>query len=487
SLPDAPTNNTYSQALQVISGTYPFTWSVISGALPTGLTLSPSGVISGTATNPGTYNFTIEVVDANFIAEMVDLSIIVHPAPDIITSVLPPATLNIEYSQPIIATGGATPYVWSISVGSLPTGIHISDSGLLTGTPVQTGTFVFTIQITDLNSSKTSREFTLEVNPINIETTLLPDVFVGEAYSQILQILGGTSPFGWSISAGSLPTGLTINSSTGEISGSPTVVNIYNFTVQVADANNDVAFKDLSITVHGNTPAGPNINVSSNGVSLTFSEVTQEGQTTVTTSSGGAPPPTGFKLGTPPIYYSIDTTAIFTGDVEVCISWTQGQFNNENNLKLWHYDGAVWTDITTSLDTTNNIICGLTTSFSDFAIFEKKQVAVQIDIKPNTYPNSINLGSNGNVPVAIFSTSEFDATTINPLTVELASAPVELRGNGTPQYSFQDVNSDSLLDLVVHVSTEALQLTETDEIANLIGYTLDNTEVVGSDTVRVVP
>ncbi len=327
-----------------------------------------------------------------------------------------------------------------------------------------------------------------EVVPVIISTQNLPDATVGELYSQILQAFGGIAPLTWSISSGLLPSGLALNLSTGEIFGTSTTLETANFTIQVTDADNQIAAKNLSITVHGNTPVGSNISVISGSITLTFSNVTQEGQTTVTQSSSGFQPPSGFKLGNPPTYYSISTTAQFSGQVEVCLTWTQGQFNNENNLKLFHYNGINWTNITEAgyPDTVNNIICGLTTSFSDFAIFEKKQVEVNIDIKPGSYPNTINLGSNGTVPVAIFSTPTFDARTVDPLTVTLASAPVQLRGNGTVMYSLQDVNNDGLLDMVVHVNTEALQLSSNDEVANLVGYTSDQIEVVGNDTVRII-
>jgi hypothetical protein len=112
---------------------------------------------------------------------------------------------------------------------------------------------------------------------------------------------------------------------------------------------------------------------------------------------------------------------------------------------------------------------------------------VAIDIKPGSFPNSINLGSEGNVPVAIFSTTTFDATTVDPLSVTLASAPVKLKGKGTPQASFEDVNTDGLLDLVVHVDTTTLQLTSTDTEATLEGQTLDGTSIMGKDSVRIVP
>lgn len=114
-------------------------------------------------------------------------------------------------------------------------------------------------------------------------------------------------------------------------------------------------------------------------------------------------------------------------------------------------------------------------------------VEVAIDIKPGSFPNSINLGSGGTVPVAIFSAAIFDATTVDPLTVTLASAPVQLKGKGTPMASFEDVNQDGRQDLVVHVETQALQLSQTDTEAILEGQTAAGALIRGVDTVRVVP
>jgi hypothetical protein len=116
-----------------------------------------------------------------------------------------------------------------------------------------------------------------------------------------------------------------------------------------------------------------------------------------------------------------------------------------------------------------------------------KFTAVEIDIKPGSFPNSINLGSRGAVPVAIISTAAFDARTVDPTTVTLAGAQVRLRGRGTPMASIEDVNGDGLLDLVVHVSTEALQLSESDTEAILEGQTFGGTRIRGADSVRIVP
>ncbi|MHC4607761.1 MAG: hypothetical protein ACYTAF_12675, partial [Planctomycetota bacterium] len=114
-------------------------------------------------------------------------------------------------------------------------------------------------------------------------------------------------------------------------------------------------------------------------------------------------------------------------------------------------------------------------------------VEVAIDVKPGANPNTINLGSNGKTPVAILSTAEFDATTIDPATVTLASAAVCLRGKGTPMTSLEDVNGDGLQDLVVHVDTSTFELTAADEEAVLEGKTFDGVLIRGTDTVRIVP
>lgn len=249
----------------------------------------------------------------------------------------------------------------------------------------------------------------------------------------------------------------------------------------------------LTIT-NVDTPAGTNVAVqpvdSTTGITpvrLTFDSVTTGGNTTLTTTSSGTAPTSGFQLGNPPTYYEISTTATFSGSVTVCINYTGVSVDDEASLRLYHYEGGAWVDVTTSLDTTNNIICGSVTSFSAFAIFEPIPLPVTIDIKPGSFPNSINLGSGGTVPVAIFSTSTFDARTLDPTTVTLASAPVKLRGRGTPMASAEDVNGDGLPDIVVHVSTEALQLHEIDTEAVLRGKTFDGRAVKGQDTVRVVP
>ena len=112
---------------------------------------------------------------------------------------------------------------------------------------------------------------------------------------------------------------------------------------------------------------------------------------------------------------------------------------------------------------------------------------VLIDIKSGNYPNSINLDSNGTVPVTIFSSAIFDVKQINPSTIKLANASVKLKNNGKPMISYEDVNSDSFIDIIIHVITKDLQLTPSDTKANLEGKLFDGRIIKGSDSIRIIP
>jgi hypothetical protein len=113
--------------------------------------------------------------------------------------------------------------------------------------------------------------------------------------------------------------------------------------------------------------------------------------------------------------------------------------------------------------------------------------AVEIDIKPGSYPNGINLGSDGVIPVAILSTPTFDASTVDPSTVALAGAAVNIAGKSDKyQASLEDFDGDGDLDLMLKIVNE-LDLQEGDAIAGLEGQTYDGMKVQGQDSVRVVP
>jgi len=119
--------------------------------------------------------------------------------------------------------------------------------------------------------------------------------------------------------------------------------------------------------------------------------------------------------------------------------------------------------------------------------FVLESTEVQIDIKPGTNPNTVNLGSNGTVPVAVLSSPTFSAAAVSPLTVRLAGVPVSIKRNGTPMASLEDVNGDGLLDLVLHFSTQALPRFTSDTDISLVGETYDGELITGSDSIVIVP
>jgi hypothetical protein len=146
----------------------------------------------------------------------------------------------------------------------------------------------------------------------------------------------------------------------------------------VASTESDPAPGDNSATITttvnppaDNTPAGSNVTVPlGNGVTLTLSSVTSPGETTINITTTGPPPPTGFRLGSPAIDYDVNTTATFSGSVTVCITYIDAQFSREGSLELFHFEGSAWQNVTTSLNTSTNVICGTTTSLSPFIIAE---------------------------------------------------------------------------------------------------------------------
>ncbi len=113
-------------------------------------------------------------------------------------------------------------------------------------------------------------------------------------------------------------------------------------------------------------------------------------------------------------------------------------------------------------------------------------INVTIDIKPGSDPNSIKLGDRGSVPVAIFSTAKFDATSIDVATLQFNSASVRLVGGRNVLASIEDVNGDGLADLVVKFDRGLLDLEAGDGIGAVTGFTLDTEPILGTDSVRVI-
>jgi hypothetical protein len=230
-----------------------------------------TGAVFGTPTVVGTFNFTVTVQDSSSPQQTASkvLTISVLPATSTLTitttSLNPPtATVGVGYGaqQAVSATGGQTPYAWSAT--GLPGGMAINAAtGAVFGTPSIVGTFNFTVTVQDSSSPQqtASKVLTISVlaatSTLAITTTSLnpPTATVGVGYGaqQAVTATGGQTPYSWS--ANGLPSGMSINSTTGAVFGTPTVAGTFNFTVTVQDSSSpqQTASKVLSITVVGAT------------------------------------------------------------------------------------------------------------------------------------------------------------------------------------------------------------------------------------------
>lgn len=325
-LPNGVVGTPYSQTVSAVGGTAPFTFTVSSGALPSGLTLNATtGVISGTPTAAGTFNFTITATDANSCPGSRPYSIMMAGAPGcpVITvnpATLPPGVIGTPYSQTVSATGGTAPFTFAVSSGALPNGLTLNaTTGIISGTPTTAGQFSFTISATDANGCPGSRPYSIVIPVvpicpfITVNPATLPAGVIGTPYSQTISAIGGTPPFTFTVSSGFLPPVLTLNATTGVISGTPTTAGQFSFTITATDANGCPGSRAYTIGI----PSGPNCPVISvspatlpPGVVGTFysQTVAASGGTapfTFTVSSGGLPPgltlnpATGVISGTP--------------------------------------------------------------------------------------------------------------------------------------------------------------------------------------------
>lgn len=238
STPSAAQGLAYSVTFTANGGVPGYTFAYENGTLPPGLSLS-GATLSGTPTTQGSYTFGIRVTDSSTgtgsYAEVKSVTLQVIPPPTISISpaTVPGATVAVAYNQTLSASGGTAPYSFAITAGALPAGLGLNTgTGALTGTPTAAGTFNFTVTATDANTFTGSRAYSLVVAlpVIVIAPTTLPDGTVAAVYSQSVSASGGIASYTYAITAGALPTGLTLGG-TGDITGTPTAGGTFNFTV----------------------------------------------------------------------------------------------------------------------------------------------------------------------------------------------------------------------------------------------------------------
>jgi hypothetical protein len=242
SLPGTEVGASYSVTLQGTGGTTPYKWSLKSGTLPAGLALnSTTGAITGVPTTAGTVAALVfQLTDANQnIADSGKFSLQVITAPSVLTTFLPNSEVGAAYAASLHATGGTGSYAWSLKSGTLPAGVTLSASGLISGTPTASGNFSSLVfQVTDTNSvNALSAKLSIQTATApGVVTNFLPMDNAGTAYSFTLQANGGTLPYQWVLQSGTLPAGLSFNPATGAITGTPTTPTLNPVVFQVTDA-----------------------------------------------------------------------------------------------------------------------------------------------------------------------------------------------------------------------------------------------------------
>ena len=276
--------------LSVSGGARPLTYYVRSGTLPLGLTLDAStGQVAGTPSGPySTASVVFEVKDANNVVAPTtnSVSFTVASAPTATANTTAQnLTVGTAMSSftPLSGSGGTAPLTYYVSSGSLPTGLSLnSSSGAVTGTPTvtySTANVVFAVR--DANgsvpSTTSSVSFTVSAIPAATANTTAQTLMFGVAMPAFTPLLvaGGARPLTYYVSSGTLPPGLSLNASTGAVTGTPTAIySTANVVFSVKDANNVVATTTSSVNFRV-LPATTTITITSSSATPTFGKSVQ--------------------------------------------------------------------------------------------------------------------------------------------------------------------------------------------------------------------
>ncbi len=196
---------------------------------------------------------------------------------------LPNGQVGSPYYATLTATGDNPPFTWTVISGTPPPGVNLSSLGALSGTPTMAGTYNFTVRVTDAIAATASQPFIITISqpPLNFLTTSLVDGKEGVTYRDVIRVSGGTAPYTWSMTSGNLPSGITLGSSTGYISGIPEkgTAGTYSFTIGVTDSS--------SPAISGQQTFGLVVEKGGYTATITIGSGLKAGQTKVNVAGGG--------------------------------------------------------------------------------------------------------------------------------------------------------------------------------------------------------
>ncbi|MGA7906122.1 MAG: putative Ig domain-containing protein [Candidatus Sulfotelmatobacter sp.] len=215
------------------------TWSCSAG------TITSSGLYTAPQVQSGTWTYRVWATSAADPTKSSTAVAIVTPnvAPlTITTTSLPSYEVGTQYSQSVNVTGGKSPYHWKLTTGTLPKGITFTNStGVFAGNSGQTGAFPLTVTVTDsswpTNLTATQSYSLVGTSALSVSTTTLPQITAGSSYDTAVVAVGGMTPYQWSLSSGSLPTGISLSGTSGAISGTTQQTGQYTLTVRVTDSS----------------------------------------------------------------------------------------------------------------------------------------------------------------------------------------------------------------------------------------------------------
>lgn len=235
----------FSQAFTASGGSGSFSYAQ-TGTLPPGLTFNATtGTLSGTPTASGSFSFTITATDrvvtgagAPFRVARTYTLAVAAPVITVTPTTLPGATAGTAYNVTLVGAGAIGPYTFTLVDGRLPAGITLSSAGVLSGTPTASGSFPLSLRVRDANgeTGTVSLTLTVAVPTLTITPATLPEANQGLSYTQTITASGGIAPYSYAVTAGALPEGLTLNGTTGVISGTPVGSGAASFTITVTDS-----------------------------------------------------------------------------------------------------------------------------------------------------------------------------------------------------------------------------------------------------------